>query len=103
MARRCCDVWLRSAAAYLTDTARDLALEAARHYGEAFSSYDKYRSEICTGENTPVGLRERARAPERIAVIVPILEEAIAAEAKGLSVLKRAVETLGDTPLSQGR
>lgn len=99
MARRCCEVWLRSAAVHLKGKARDLTLAAARHYGQAFAIYERYRSEISTGESTRLSLRERARTPERISVIVPILEEAIAAEAKGLSVLKRAVETLGDAPL----
>ncbi len=38
-----------------------------------------------------MSLRERARTPERIAVIADILEKGIVAETAGLAALKRAV------------
>jgi hypothetical protein len=38
--------------------------------------------------------QERARSPERIAVIAPLLERAIAEEAAGLEVLEEAVGLL---------
>jgi hypothetical protein len=59
--------------------------------GEAFGCYDRYRSEVRGREPTPLSLRERARTPERIAVIADILEKGIVAETAGLAALKRAV------------
>jgi hypothetical protein len=94
-ARRCCAVWLRSVAADVTGKARDSALAAAEHYGRAFEFYESYGSEVSTCEPTPRTLRERARAPERIAVIAPHLEQGIAAEQAGLQALEQAVRALG--------
>jgi hypothetical protein len=95
MARRCCEVWLRSTAEHLDARARELTLAAAERYGEAFGCYDRYRSLVHGGEPTPLSLQERARTPERIAIIVDVLDQGIAAEAKGLSALEQVVATLG--------
>jgi hypothetical protein len=91
MARRCCEVWLRSSAKELDGEARALVLEAADNYGEAFACYDRYRTEVGGGEPTRLSLEERARTPDRIAVTAEILERGIAAETAGLGALKRAV------------
>jgi hypothetical protein len=95
MARRCCEVWLRSSAKALGGEARGLLLEAADHYGRAFEYYDRYLTEV--GAGAPLlGLKERARTPERIAVIAEILERGIEAEVAGLAALKQAVALLPD-------
>jgi len=94
MARRCCAVWLQSAAEQLAGEARDRTLTAAGHYEQAFEHYERYRSEVSAGEPTPRSLQERARAPQRIATIAPLLERAIAAERDGLAALERAVGPL---------
>ena len=91
MARRCCEVWLGLAAAQLDGDARALTLRAADRYREAFECYDRYRSEVGAGEPNPLSTRERARAPERIAVIAEILSRGIAAEAAGLDALAQVV------------
>ncbi len=94
-ARRCCAMWLRSAAADVTGKARDSALAAAEHYGRAFEFYESYGSEVSACEPKPRTLRDRARTPERIAVIAPFLEQGIAAEKAGLEALGQAVRALG--------
>jgi hypothetical protein len=90
MARRCSEVWLRSSAEHLDGDARALVAEAADNYGEAFRCYDRYLSEVGAGAPR-LSLRERARTPERIAVIADILERGIEAETAGLEALKQAV------------
>ena len=94
-ARRCCAVWLRSMAAAVGGKTRDAVLAAAQHYEQAFQSYERYRAEVSTHELPPQPLRERARTPERIAVIAPLLEQGIAAEKAGLEALSEVVRALG--------
>jgi len=94
MARKCCAVWLRATAADVAGKARNSVLAAAEQYARAFDFYDQYRSEVSAGEPTPLTLQERARTPERIAVIAPLLEKGIAAETAGLQTLKEAARTL---------
>lgn len=53
------------------------------------------RAAVNGGEPSPLTLQERARTPERIAVIVPILEQGIAEEEAGFCELKEAVSALG--------
>ncbi len=91
MARRCCEVWLRSTAAELEGELRELVSEAAFRYGEAFRWYDRYRSEVGAGERRPRSNEHTARTPDRIAATAGLLESGIKAEAAGLDVLARAV------------
>ncbi len=100
MARRCAEVWLRSVADTLArrgrgDGAGDAsrwASKAADHYGEAFRLYDRYRAEVVESVSPGRPLHERARTPERIRIIAPLLERGIAEEAAGLEALERVVE-----------
>jgi hypothetical protein len=94
MARKCCEVWLPSAAGQVDGAAREHILAASRHYGRAWEFYEQFRSEVQGGEPTPLGLRERARTPERIAVIGPLLEQGIIAEAEGLRALRKGVDRM---------
>lgn len=94
MARRCAEVWLRSVATSLKGTVAHSVAAAADLYGEAFQWYDRYLGET-QGCNPPRStLWERARAPDRIVAIVPLLEKGIAAEARGLEALAEASEIL---------
>ncbi len=90
MARRCSEIWLRSSSEHLDGDARALVAEAADNYGEAFQCYDHYLTEVGLGAPR-LSLRQRARTPERIAVISEILERGIDAETAGLGALKRAL------------
>jgi hypothetical protein len=94
MARRCAEVWLRSVAGTLSGDTRRPVAAAADRYGEAFRQYDWYLVETqgCDPSGRP--LRERARTPERIGVIAPLLERAVAEEAAGLEALEEAVSLL---------
>jgi hypothetical protein len=94
MARRCSEVWLRTVASTQSGAAMDLLSTAADHYGEAFRCYDRYLGEIEGCSRPNLSLQERARTPERIEVIAPILERGIAAEASGLEVLEETVELI---------
>jgi hypothetical protein len=94
MARRCCEVWLRAVARHLSGGAAAFALAAADHYGDAFSCYDQYRSEVQAGQPPRRSLQERARTPERIATIIPILERGMDAEAAGLASLEHVLGEL---------
>lgn len=94
-ARKCCSVWLRSLRGVVPGDAGRLLVEAAGLYGSAFELYEQYRAEVLAGEPTPLNLQERARTPERISVIAPLLEQAISAEAAGIEALGRVVEALG--------
>ncbi len=89
MARRCCEVWLRSAAKHFDGEARHLATEAAHAYGEAFRYYDRY----CAAVREPphLSLEQRARTPDRIPVVADLLECGISAETSGLERLEQAV------------
>ena len=90
-ARLCCARWLRSVADLLGGAARGPLLVAARHYQAAFDRYERYRVEVKAGEQTDLPLGVRARTPERIGVIVPVLEAAIAEERQALGAMTRAV------------
>jgi hypothetical protein len=92
MARRCSEVWLRSIAQTETGEAKRLIGAAADHYGEAFRQYDRYLGEVQACDPPGRTLEERARAPERIRVIGPIMERGIAEEALGLEALEEALK-----------
>ena len=94
MARRCCEVWLRSVIETVPAEARDLIRQAADHYGRAFQRYDSYRSEVKKGEPEMLSLQDRARKPERIATIVPVLGQGIVAETAGLEAMRKCVGIL---------
>ena len=89
-ARWCCARWLRSAAGVLPEAHGHL-LSAAEHYERAFQLYGDYRKEVHAGAPTGLSLHERARTPERIAAISPILRKAIDAERSGIAELQKAV------------
>lgn len=92
-ARRCCADWLHTVADLIGGDAREPILSAADHYSFASDAYDRYRFATGAGEPTE-GLRDRARTPDRIAVILPILDEGIAEERAGVEDLKLAVAAL---------
>ncbi len=91
LARRCAEVWLRSVATELDGPAQRLVERAASHYGEAYRHYEGFRSVVQAGEPTPLGLRERARTPERVAKAAGLLERGILAEEAGTAALEQAV------------
>jgi len=91
MARRCAEVWLRSVASTLAGDAQRLIASAADRYGEAFRHYDRYLAETQGCDPPGRTLQERARTPERIRIIAPLLERAIAEEAAGLEGLEEAL------------
>lgn len=95
MARRCVEVWLRRSAEHVDRNARTHVLAAADGYGEAFRCYDRYLSAVRGPRPHAQSLRERARTPERIAVIAEVLEQGIDAETAGLGALARAVTVPG--------
>lgn len=92
-ARRCCQVWLQTIAEHLDDEARKYTAAAAERFGAAFGCYENYGAEVGCEGPTRLSLQERARTPERIAVIGDILEEGIKAETEGLNLLRQAVAT----------
>lgn len=94
MARRCCEVWLRSIASTLTGDAKELIATAADLYGEAFRYYDRYRSEDHGTEASRLTLQQRARTPERTGAAPSLLKQAIAEETAGLEALAEAVHLL---------
>jgi hypothetical protein len=91
MARRCAEIWLRSLAEVRTGEARRWLAAAADGYGEAFRGYDRYRAAVQAGEPPGHPLPELVRTPERVGIIVPLLERAIAAEARGLEALQKVL------------
>jgi hypothetical protein len=95
MARKCAQLWLRSCAKCYDASVNSQLREAADCYGEAFEHYERYRSAVQDGFPPRATLRERARTPERIAVITPVLASGIAAEERGLQHLAKAVEAIG--------
>jgi hypothetical protein len=95
MARRCAEIWLRDTAETLDGEARNFVSEAADRYGEAFRQYEHYLSEVRGDDPTRMSLQERARTPERIAVIAGILERGIVAEEAGTAAIEQAVALLG--------
>ncbi len=94
MARKCAAVWLRRATELVPNRARQHVLDAAASYEQAYRCYEDYRAEVCAGEPTPVSLEQRARTPERIAAIAPLLAGGIEAEAAGLESIRKAVAEL---------
>ena len=94
MARRCAEVWLRSVAGTRTGDVKRLIATAADRYGAAFRCYDRYLAETQGCDPPGRTLTERARTPERIEVIVPLLERGIAEEAAGLEGLEEALRLL---------
>ena len=94
MARRCSEVWLRSVAGTQTGDAKGLLTAVADHYGEAFRHYDRYLGEIEGCTRPHLDLQERARTPERIRVVAPLLERGIAEEALALEALEEAMKLL---------
>jgi len=91
--RWCCAQWLRKVAVALPDFA-DRLTKAASKYEKAFRLYEKYRVAAHTGVPTDLSLQERARTPERIAIIAPILRQAIDTERAGLDTLADVVSLL---------
>jgi len=92
-ARLCCAQWLTKAADELGGAAERPLRRASRHYERAFEGYDRFRAALGCGEGTGLSLRE-LRTPERIAEVVPILDEAIAEEQSGMEDLKVALAAL---------
>jgi hypothetical protein len=92
MARRCCEVWLRSIANSLSGDAKDTVATAAGLYGEAFRHYELYLAEVRGCDPSRPTLWERARSPERIKAATPHLEQAIAEETSGLDALEEALD-----------
>lgn len=94
MARRCCEVWLRSISDSLTGEAADSIGAAADCYGEAFRHYDLYLGEVHGCDPSRPTLQERARTPERISAATPHLVRAIDEETSGLDALEEALTML---------
>ena len=82
----------RDVAGRLEGEAAKLATAAAGRYGEAFKNYDRYHAEIHSDGRMPLSLAKQTRTPERIAVIAPMLEQGIRAEAAGVEQLERLAE-----------
>jgi len=95
MARRCCELWLRDCAGEFHGELSSLLKKAAGKYREAFAQYEGYRAAVQDGFDPRTPLRERARTPERIAVIASILERGIQAESDGVELLEEAAALLG--------
>ena len=92
MARRCCEVWLRSIANSLSGEAKDTIATAASLYGEAFGHYELYLSEVRGCDPSRPTPWERVRTPERIRAATPHLKRAIAEEMSGLDALEEALD-----------
>jgi hypothetical protein len=91
-ARKCCGVWLRRAAEVLNEPGLG---RAAERYERAYGLYAQYRAAVGAGQPTEESLQERARTPERIAKIVPMLRGAIDAEREGIREMEEALGRLG--------
>ncbi|HUW35263.1 MAG TPA: hypothetical protein VM223_26940, partial [Planctomycetota bacterium] len=89
--RSCCARWLRQAADVLGGDAKKSLQAAAKHYERAAEFYEQYRAESGSGITDGRTLREQARTPEKIAILVPILKAAIAEERAGVVAMARAV------------
>jgi len=94
MARRCCEIWLRSVSDSLAGEAKDSISAAADRYGKAFQHYDLYLGEVKGCDPSRPTLEERARTPERISAAKPHLHRAIAEESSGLDALEEALRLL---------
>ena len=93
-ARSCCARWLWQAAHVLGGDAKKPLQAAARHYEKATEFYERYRAESGSGIDDDRTLREKARTPEKISLLVPILKAAIAEERAGIEQMRRADELL---------
>jgi len=94
-ARLCCAQWLAEAAEVLGGEEERPLKMASRHYQRAFQGYDRFYAALGSAEATGLGLLERVRTPERIAVLVPILNEVIAQEKAGIEDMRRGLAALG--------
>ncbi|MBM4038771.1 MAG: hypothetical protein FJ290_09670 [Planctomycetes bacterium] len=90
-ARKCCAEWLKSAADVLGGDARVPLLAASGHYRKAFELYDRYRAAAGAGERSDLSLQARARTPERIAALLPLIDQAIAEERAGIEEMRKAL------------
>ena len=90
MARKCAAAWLESVGKIFTGEIAKHLKHAVGHYSKAWKHYEEYRLAIPAGEPTPQSLQQRARTPERISAIVPILDKAIEEEAKGIRAFEKA-------------
>jgi hypothetical protein len=90
-ARKCAALWLKRVASMFANDVAHRLLEAAEHYAAAYEHYEGYRSTLQAGEPTTHDLVQRARTPERIATIAPILKAGIVEESRGLESLRAAV------------
>lgn len=96
-ARKCCAVWLRAAAEEFGGLARDPLLAAAQHYDNAFIAYDSFR--LATAEDGKANLHERARTPEKIAAIVPLLKRGIDEERAAVAEMEKALPLIPVEPV----
>ncbi len=96
-ARKCCAVWLRSAAEEIGGPARAPLLAAAQHYDNAFTAYDHFR--LATADNGKGGVRN----PEKIAEIVPIMKQGIDEERAGVAEIARALPLIPAEPATAGK
>lgn len=92
--RYCCGVWLKRVAQNFDEEIGSSLLSASENYNSAYQQYERYRSELKAGLETDASVEERARTPERIAVLAPILRAAIDAEKQGLENLKKVTAIL---------
>jgi hypothetical protein len=92
-ARMCCAEWLRMAADTLGGDARQPLLDAAEHYAKAFVLHERYRVAAHAGDPAQTNVLRYARAPENVAVMLPLLDRAIAEERAGVEEMRRAVAT----------
>lgn len=95
MARRCAQVWLEAVAGTLPRSEKELAKRAAAGYGEAFRCYDRYLGEVRESTPSRLSFQQRARSPDRIWTIAPLLAEGIGAEERALDHLQELVDCLG--------
>lgn len=91
LARKCCAIWLESAADALGGAAREPLLAALGHYRKAHELYVRYAAEVGWGGETEVSLNDRARSAERIAIIVPLLKQGIEHEKAGITEMEKAL------------
>ncbi len=94
MARQCCAVWLSRMAALLGNPHAQWLRQAATHYTKAYEHYEQYRRAVMAGEPSRLSLRQRARTPERIKAIAPVLRRGIDEETRGLEILKGVAKSL---------
>lgn len=92
-ARKACAMWLRRVAEVGSEDVREHLLAAARQYAKAYRLYDRFRATVVEGAPER-SLEERARTPERIAIIAPVLSRAIEEEAVGIRALEKAASLL---------